>query len=219
MSEHDFEPIRGLPGRLPEGEVILWQGEPSWTLLASQAFRVRAVAAYFGLMLAWRGIGAVRSGTPPLQALQAILLVAPIALVAVGLLALLAWLNAKTTVYTLTNRRIVLRYGVAFPKAINLPLPIIDSAAVNAQGQSSGDLALTLKPPNKIAFLQLWPHARPWRLATPQPTLRALADVQTAAALLVTAMKAQAPIELTPQVLARRRFPETLSPRPEASAA
>jgi len=218
MSEHDFEPIRGLPGRLPQGEVILWQGEPKWTLLAAQAFHVRAVAAYFGLMLAWRALAAIHGGTPPLEALRTVLTVAPIALAAIGLLALLAWLNARTTVYTLTNRRIVMRFGVAFPKAYNLPLGLIDSAAVKAQGPSAGDLSLSLRPPNKIAFLQLWPHARPWRLATPQPTLRALADVQAAAALLVSAMTAQAPIESTPQAPASRRTPE-LTRRPEATAA
>ena len=48
MSEHDFEPIRGLPGPLPEGETILWQGAPDWRVLAVQAFHVRAVAIYFG---------------------------------------------------------------------------------------------------------------------------------------------------------------------------
>jgi hypothetical protein len=220
MSEHDFEPIRGLPGQLPEGEVILWQGEPKWTLMACQAFHVRAVAAYFAAMLAWRALTAIRGGTPPLLALKAVLLVAPIALVAVGLLTLLAWLNSRTTVYTLTNRRVVMRFGVAFPKAINFPLPLIDSAAVRAHGKRAGDLALTLKPPNKIAFLQLWPHTRPWRLAMPQPTFRALADVQSVAALLLSAMQAQAPIERPlPGPAAARRIPEPLNQRPEASAA
>jgi hypothetical protein len=221
MSEHDFEPIRGLPGNLPEGEVILWQGEPKWTLLACQAFHVRAVAAYFAAMLGWRVFAAIRGGTAPLQALEAVVMVAPIALVAVGILALLAWLNSRTTVYTLTNRRIVMRFGVAFPKAINFPLPLIDSAAVKAEGKRAGDLALTLKPPNKIAFMQLWPHARPWRLTRPQPTFRALADVQPVAALLVSAMKAQAQIErpsLEP-AMSSRRIPEPLTARPEASAA
>jgi hypothetical protein len=221
MSEHDFEPIRGLPGKLPDGEVILWQGEPKWTLLAFQAFHVRAVAVYFAAMLGWRAFAAIRAGTAPLKALEAIMLVAPIALIAIGLLTLLAWLNSRTTVYTLTNRRIVMRFGVAFPKAINFPLPLIDSAAVKAEGKRAGDLALTLKPPNKIAFLQLWPHARPWRLTTPQPTLRALADVQAVAALLVSAMQPQAQIErisLEPATPSRR-IAEPLSARREASAA
>ena len=63
MSEHDFEPIRGLPGDLPEGETILWQGAPNWLTLAEQAFHVRAVAAYFALMLLWRlTAGAVIGG-------------------------------------------------------------------------------------------------------------------------------------------------------------
>ena len=26
--EHDYEPVRGLPGPLPAGEQLIWQGSP-----------------------------------------------------------------------------------------------------------------------------------------------------------------------------------------------
>lgn len=197
MSEHDFEPIRGLPGVLPEGESILWQGAPRWSLLAQQAFHIRAVAAYFALMLAWRTTGAIMAGQAPLGALESALFVTPIALVALAILGLMAWLNTRTTVYTITNRRIVMRFGAAVPKAINIPFSLIEGAAVKPLGHGAGDLALVLKPPNKIAFLNLWPHARPWRLSSPQPTLRALPDAEAVASILVAAMQSQVPIELT----------------------
>jgi hypothetical protein len=197
MSEHDFEPVRGLPGVLPEGENILWQGAPRWFDLATEAFHIRAVSAYFAAMLAWRTGDAVVHGQAATTAIMSALSVTPLAAAAVGLLAGLAWLNTKTTVYTITNKRLVLRFGAAVPKAINIPFGIIETAALKAGPNGAGDLAVTLKAPNRLALLHIWPHARPWRLATPQPTLRALPNASAAAAILASAMQAEVPIALT----------------------
>jgi hypothetical protein len=207
MSEYDFEPIRGLPGVPPEGEEILWQGAPNWWTLSCQAFHVRAVAAYFAAILAWRVIGGVADGAPILKAIGAALLVAPLALIALGTLAFFGWLNSRTTVYTITSRRVVLRFGAALTKSINIPFKIIKGASLKTYGRSSGDLALTLLPPNKIAFLQLWPHARPWRLGAPEPTFRALPDARAVADLLANAMRGQVAIELAPEMAATTRDP------------
>ncbi len=219
--EHDFEPIRGLPGALPEGEILLWQGAPRWTRLACEAFHIRAVAAYFALMLAWRAGAAIQAGTPPVKALEAALSVAPIAGAAVGLLALLAWASARTTVYTITSRRIVLRYGVALTKAVNLPFAVIQSGALKRFADGSGDVAVTLKAPNKLAFLHIWPHARPWRVAAPQPTLRALPDAEAAARVLTSAMQAAVGAAVVPAALEARVSKRRggLPQRPEAATA
>ena len=148
------------------------------------------------------------AGDAPLHALTAAAAVTPLAFAALGILGFLAWLNSRTTVYTITNRRVVLRFGAAVPKAINIPFTIIDAAAMKALPGGAGDLALTLKAPNKIAFLQLWPHARPWRMAKPQPTLRALGDVASAASVLASAMEAVVAVEAAPSVVISRA-PET----------
>jgi hypothetical protein len=219
MSEHDFEPIRGLPGELPEGETILWQGAPDWWRLSGQAFHVRAVAVYFGVMLAWRVSEAVQSGTPAQTAVMAALAVTPLAAVALALLLFLGWLNSRTTVYTITNRRVVMRFGAAIPKAINIPFVIIESAALKTMSGGAGDLALTLKRPNKVPFLQLWPHVRPWKLTSPQPTLRAIPDASGVASVLAGAMRTQVAIELS--LPAPIREPRAAAPlgRPEAATA
>lgn len=196
MSEFDFEPVRGLPGPLPKGEHILWQGAPDWRIMACEAFHIRAVAAYFGAMLAWRCASDLSSGVAPLKAIEGVLLVSPMALLALALLGFLAWVNSRSTVYTITNRRVVMRFGAALTKAINIPFGIIDGAAVNAGRGSSGDVALTLKAPNKIGFLHLWPHARPFRFTAPQPTFRAIPDASTAATVLTDAIRQVVPVEV-----------------------
>ena len=219
MSEHDFEPIRGLPGVPPEGETILWQGAPDWRVLACEAFHIRAVAAYFAAMVVWRVAGSIASGVSVPGALQAALLTAPIALVALAMLAFLAWLNSRTTVYTITSRRVVMRFGAALPKAFNLPFSIIEGAALKPIAGEAGDLALKLVAPNKIAFLHLWPHVRPWRVASPQPTFRALPDAKAAAAILASAMEVGA-VDLAPaERPIRSAKPAAVYGRPETAAA
>jgi hypothetical protein len=191
VSEHDFEPIRGLPGALPQGETLLWQGAPDWWTMAQQAFHIRAVGLYFAGMSAWRAWQGLSRGESPMAVVQNLVLTAPVALAGLAILAFLAWLNSRTTVYTITNRRVVMRFGAAIPKAINIPFTVIEAAALKTLAGGAGDVALALKSPNKIAFLQLWPHARPWLFSSPQPTLRALAEAGSPAAILAKAIQNQ----------------------------
>lgn len=190
MSEHDFEPIRGLPGNLPKGETLLWQGSPGWWPLAQRAFHMRSVAIYFGILMAWRGGAEMVNGGSAVDGLNAALGLAPVAAAALGLLAVLALLTVRTTVYTITSKRIVLRFGIALPKAINLPFAIIENATLKTHGDDTGDLAVTLTQPHKVAYLLLWPHARPWKLTRPQPSMRAIPNATAVAAQLANALKA-----------------------------
>ena len=191
MSEHDFEPIRGLPGKLPADERLLWQGAPDWLTLASQVFHVRAVGAYFTALLAWRLAESTSSGASLNAIASGAAGVVLIAAAGLGLLLGLAWLIARTTVYTITSKRVVMRFGVALPKAINIPYTVLDTAAVSTFGATGhGNLALSLKKPNKIAYLHLWPHVRPTKLSAPEPTFRALANAPAAASVLAGALLA-----------------------------
>ncbi len=71
---------------------------------------------------------------------------------AVGLLHLLAWGSARTTIYTLTNRRIVMRIGMAVPKCINLPLTEI---ALGRSGRARRRVGRLAADPGRIAQARL----------------------------------------------------------------
>lgn len=189
MNEHDGEPVRGLPARLPEGEHILWQGAPDWRALARTALKVRWVAGYFGVLAAWNAADGLAAGeTFGSVAAQAVLTAAAGG-VAVGLLALYAWLAARTTVYTLTNKRFVLRHGVALSKIFNVPYRVIAAAGLKTGASGTGDIALRLIADSKVAYPHLWPHARPWRFSHPEPMLRAIPEAATVARQLHEAVE------------------------------
>lgn len=209
---HEFEPQHGLPERLPADERLLWQGGPRWTVLARRVFHVDWVAAYFAALLAWLFVSGWQQQGDGLAALRALRWFGPLALLALGLLLLLAWMTARTTVYTLTDRRMVMRIGIVLTVAYNLPLSRIDAADLGAcDDDGVGDLMLTLEPRTRIAWLHLWPHVRPWRVRRSQPMLRALPDATAVAAQLTEAW-ARANGS-TPQPAAARS-PGTAAPQP-----
>lgn len=184
MSEHAGEPIRGLPGHLPAGEHILWQGSPDWRTLSRSALKAHWVAVYFGGLAVWNVGSQMASGAPLAPALGVGVLTLAVGAVAVGLLMLYAWLNARTTVYTLTNKRFVLRHGVALSKCFNIPYPTIARAGLKVDARGVGDIPLGLAEGYKVAYPHLWPHVRPWRFVTPEPMLRSLPEAATVAELL-----------------------------------
>jgi len=198
------EPVRGLPGHLPPGEHIVWQGAPDWKRLALTAFHVRGVAIYFGLIL----LVALVSGAGVTGLVAT--LVAGIA--AVGVLCAIAWLSARSTVYTLTSRRLVFRIGIALPTCINVPLKIVETAALKLHADGTADIPLQINRSGKMGWLMLWPHARPWKLAAPEPMLRAVPEGARVSALLARTLAEAVPegrrLAVAGEVKAPGRFGE-----------
>jgi hypothetical protein len=186
--EHEFEAAPGLPESLPAGERILWQGSPGTWSIARDVLRLRWIAGYFGVLLAWQAASSLHDGAGASQVLGALAFTLTLALVACGLIAAFAWLVSRTSVYTVTDRRVVLRIGVVLNVTFNLPFGRIDAAAVRSRPDGSGDLSLLLTDPDRIAWVHLWPHARPWRLKRTEPTLRGIAQVQQVARVMVDAL-------------------------------
>jgi hypothetical protein len=101
-----------------------------------------------------------------------------------GLVAYFAHLICSTTLYTLTDRRIVMRIGIVLNMTFNLPLSKIQSAGLNVGENGIGDIPLKLDSTSKIALFHLWPHAKPGAWANPEPMLRCIPDSQKVASLL-----------------------------------
>jgi len=185
--EHEFEAQHGLPEALPPGETLLWQGSPDWWMLARRAFHLRKLALYFTVMVLLRATFVYSDSGSLSAALRATVGPLAWAAIALGLVALLAWLSARSTVYTLTNQRVVMRIGIVLTLTFNLPYKRIAAAGLHLDAGGTGDLPLTLLPPDHIAWLHLWPHARPWRVARAEPMLRCVPDAQRVARLLTQA--------------------------------
>jgi hypothetical protein len=181
--EHEFEPEYGLP---------------DVRAMAIHVFHLRKLAIYFGLLLVLHAANVAGDGGDAVAVAAS--LVWPLALVLMALLGVgvLAWLTARTTVYTLTNKRVVMRVGIVLTLTFNLPLRWIAGAALAQRRDGSGDITLALAGSDRIAWLQLWPHVRPWRLRKPEPMLRCVPAAAVVAARLSQAWAAAQGVTLEP---------------------
>lgn len=197
-AEHEFEAEHGLPEPLPRDERILWQGSPDWRVMAREAMHTRTLSIYFGVLLAWRGVNVLANGGSLGDAGIAILWLLPAAVLALAVLTLIAWLIARTSVYTVTDKRVVMRIGVVLGITFNLPHSQIESAGLRTNKDGSGDLSLVLADTDRIAYVHLWPHARPWHVKRTEPMLRGLTDVRQVASILSSALADSAGAARTP---------------------
>jgi len=194
--EHEYEAAPGLPEKLPQGERILWQGAPDPLSLAIHAFHVRLLGGYFLVMLLVQAL--YLAGEPGGLMLRPMLLSLTATCLALGLLGAVAWFAARNTLYTITNRRVVMRIGIVLTITLNLPFNALSAAAVRHYKDGSGDIVVDLTGEDRIGWAHLWPHARPWTLRRPQPSLRCLRDVQQVASVLQGAWFAAHPELSTP---------------------
>ncbi len=190
IPEHDYEPELGLPEALPEHETLLWQGHPDWKLVAMRIIRLRAIVIYFVLLLGVQAYGVWLEKNSLGDVGIALAKTVPFVLFAVACFAYLAWAIANNAVYTITSKRIVMRIGIALTLTYNLPYARIAAANLLKRPDGSGDIALELQQSDKIAWVNLWPHVRAWKLAHPQPLLRCLPDVDLVGKILSNAWQA-----------------------------
>jgi hypothetical protein len=188
VSEFHHEPIPGLPENLPAGETLLWQGSPSAVGIARRSLHAGLVAAYFAALIIYGFASAAFDGASLTSEIAPAVRLLIGGAAAIGVLALIARLTQRTTIYTITSRRIVMRYGIALPVTLNVPYRTIGAVDLKLHGDGTGDLALSLSSPERLGFFHLWPHVRPWRFNKPQPSLRSLPDAEKVAEILVKAM-------------------------------
>lgn len=191
MTDHDdfaFEPIPGLPERPPVGEDILWQGRPAAYALARDAYGLHWIAGYFALIIAWRAGTAFADGGLGLALAMGIPYIG-LAALGLGVVFLLAFAQARASLYTITSARVVMRIGAALSVTFNLPFAQLGSASLDKRRDGTGTIALLTTGETRISALIAWPHIRPWHFSKTQPALRCIPNAATVAALLAQAAK------------------------------
>jgi Bacterial PH domain len=187
IQEHDEEDLPGLPAPLPAGESLIWQGQPDWKQVAIRIVHLRAIALYFLMLFCWGALSHWDETGSVSAAFITSLKTLPFILMGLACFVYLARATAKHTLYTITSKRIVMRIGIALTITYNLPFSKIAGANVLKRPDGSGEIALQLAKGEKIAYLFLWPHARPWHFMKPQPMLRCLPNVDAVAQTLTAA--------------------------------
>ena len=188
MLEHDREVAPGLPEELPHNESLLWQGTPSFDSVLRGSFHFAKLVTYFAALLVVQLVLSLRNGVPVSDAIASTAGFVLLAAAALGLLALYVRLVSRSTMFTLTDRRVVLRTGVAVPVTINLPYSRIEAADLRLHKDGSGDMVLIPEAGSRVSWLLLWPMVNPLRLWRVRPVLRGIEDATTVARALADAL-------------------------------
>ena len=189
MSDHDdfaFDVAPGIPAPLPKGEEVLWQGRPATSALAREAFKIRWIAGYMALLVLWKAGAGFADGGAALAVLRGLPYLV-LALAAVGVVWLLAWAQARATVYTVTTARVLMKIGAALSVTYNIPFAQVATARLDLKPAGTGTIALETLGDTRLAFLALWPHLRPGRMKKTEPALRCIPDAERVARLLAEA--------------------------------
>ena len=130
-----------------------------------------------------------------------IALIAPPFLVAgvlvAGLVIGMATIQARSTVYTLTNKRVCMRIGAALTMTLNLPYVCIAKANSAVRPSGLGTITFELMGDTRLSYLMTWPRVRPWYMSRTQPSFRAIPDAARVAAIFADAAETRVS---TPQV-------------------
>lgn len=189
LSDFATEALPGLPEKPPAGEEILWQGRPSAWALAREAYKITWVGGYFLALGLWQGIAAFGSNIAGVVAV--LLPYLAVGALAVAILGLMAWVQARGTVYTITSARVAMRVGAALTVTLNLPFTQIGAAHLAHGAAKTGTLAFETLGDARISYLVLWPHARPWRFGRAQPALRAIPNADAVAKIFTEAAQSR----------------------------
>jgi hypothetical protein len=193
MSDHDdfaFDVAPGIPAPLPKGEEVLWQGRPDTSALAREAFKIRWIAGYMALIVLWKAGAGFVDGGLALAVLRGVPYIV-LALAAVAVVWVLAWAQARATVYTITSARVLMKIGAALSVTYNIPFAQVATARLDLKPSGTGTVALETMGDTRLAFLALWPHLRPGRLKKTEPALRCIPDAERVAKLLAEAAEAR----------------------------
>ena len=221
MDEEDpQEPILGMPEALPEGERIIWQGRPSALALAINAFRMRWIIAYFAVMTIFRLANASTNGAGTSEMTGILVSSIVFALIAAVLVYGLSFAMSRAAVFTITDHRVIFRYGAAIRKHVNIPFSQIKGASLTRKSARIGDIALELSQPGKPPYLHLWPFARPFKYGKPQPMMRGIEQAERVSRILADAVRANAPEKVEVELGRESEPPRpNITPEPSVSAA
>lgn len=193
MSKHDdndfdFEPIAGLPKALPEDETILWRGTPEKWQLGHQIFSTRWILVFFGILAVSSIFSGLNHGASTGRIVLTFSTMVFLGFAVTGFCMAWGWLIAINTVYTITDKRLIIRHGVTMPMAINIPFAKIATAAAKVRDDGTGDVSVALLDGNRVSLFAAWPHRRPWAWQGVAPALRCIPDASRVGVILHDAL-------------------------------
>ena len=190
MAEHSQSLPSDVVSAIPPEEKVLWSGRPEWKALAYHSFGLKYLVFYliFAALYCLAELdGAIVFGLLLTKFLPYCFSGILAGLVLTGL----AYFQALNTAYVVTEKRIVIRSGVALVFLLNAPFKKISSIDKQILKNSLGNFSFTTNSKRRIPFLSCWPSVKPWSFIEPKPAFKCIANADKIEEIILNAAKNQ----------------------------
>ena len=202
-----FEVHKNILDAIPEGESILWKGKPSFWGFSWYFFGLKLLAFY--LIILSVVFAARLTVTDFFTAFVVDFL--PFLLSGIltsCILMALAKIQSQSSVYIITENRVIIKSGAALSFLISMPFKKIKAVNLQKRKGSLGTISFELNSGKRVPYISCWPSVRPWRFKNTEPAFSCIENVDEVATILRKSVMAgrvslQAPVtnsEFKPQI-------------------
>ena len=96
----------------------------------------------------------------------------------------LAGIQSQSSVYIITENRVIIKSGAALSFLISIPFKKIKAVNLQKRKGSLGTISFELSSGKRVPYISCWPSVRPWKLKNTEPAFSCIEDVDEVATIL-----------------------------------
>ena len=178
-----FEAPNNILDAIPNGESILWKGRPSLWGFSWNLFGLKWITLYLGILSI---VSVARFFASDFYTafyvdfLPFFLSGIFASIILIGLAAT----QTYSTVYIITENRVIIKTGAALSFLISMPFKKIKEVNLQKRGASIGTISFELLSEKRVPYISCWPSVRPWKFKRTQPAFSCIGSVDEVATIL-----------------------------------
>ena len=195
MNETEFHRLPEEVGKsIPAGENICWEGKPDWKSFGYHSFGIKYLIFYF-VISAFYAVSQLELAFSFSSFLVRYIPFVISGVIAGIILYLLAYLIASHTCYVITEKRVVIRTGVALVFLLNIPLNKVVSIDKQSLTRGRGNLSFKSQFKKRIPYFSCWPSVKNGSFLEPVPAFRSVANVEEVGKIVSEMAESNRPLE------------------------
>ena len=178
-----FEAPKNILDVIPNGESILWKGRPSLWGFSWNLFGLKWITLYLSMLSI---VSVARFFASDFYTafyvdfLPFFLSGIFASIILIGLAAT----QTYSTVYIITENRVIIKTGAALSFLISMPFKKIKEVNLQKRGASIGTISFELLSEKRVPYISCWPSVRPWKFKRTQPAFSCIGSVDEVATIL-----------------------------------
>ena len=178
-----FETPKNILDAIPNGESILWKGRPSLWGFSWNLFGLKWITLYLSILSI---VSVARFFASDFYTafyvdfLPFFLSGIFASIILIGLAAT----QTYSTVYIITENRVIIKTGAALSFLISMPFKKIKEVNLQKRGASIGTISFELLSEKRVPYISCWPSVRPWKFKRTQPAFSCIGSVDEVATIL-----------------------------------